>query len=136
MTLQRVRTDWFTRRRYIAYVLVVSMTGGLIMGYLLGVEHTIPGVTVGGLTAALVAIPRVVASRPLFDERDYRLDDRAARYTIYVVTATGLLGLVGPIVVEQLGIAPFQGWALVVGLVCMGIVYLYVGISLVLRYRA
>lgn|GEM_PF-3605483 len=136
MTVAHLRTEWITRRRYVGYILVVSLLGGLTAGYLLGGEHTAAALATGGVTAGLLALPRLVATRTLFDERDYRIDERAARYTMYVVMAAGIGGLVGPIVLEQLGVLPLQGWALFTGVVCMGIVYLYVGVSLVLRYSA
>lgn len=136
MTAMGVSTDWFTRRRYIGYLLVVCGLGGFVAGALLGDEHTLLALAVLGVTALLAALPRVVSDRRLFDERDCRIDDRAARYTMYVVMVLGLGGLIGPIVLEQLGVREVTGGGLLIGLVMMGLVYLYVGISLVLRYRA
>lgn len=136
MTVGRVRTDWFTRRRYWIYVGLVSMVGGGLSGYLLGQEHTFPALAVAGLLAIALALPTVFSSRPLSDERDRQIDGRAATYLMYLVTASGIAFLAGPIVLEQLGVLPLQGWMLFVGLVLMAEVYLYLAISLILRYRA
>lgn len=132
----RYRFDWITRRRYLAYVGSVSLAGGLFVGYLLGGEHTLPALAVAGVAGVALVLPKVLAERPLFDERDRRMDERAARYTMLVVTALALPALAGPVVLEQLGIVPFQDWMLLVGLVLTAEVYLFVGIVFVLNYRS
>lgn len=136
MNVDAYRIDWLTRRRYLAYVLVTSLLGGGIFGYLLAGEHTAAALATAGVFAVLLAVPYLLARRTLFDERDRRMDERAARYTMIVVLALALPSLAGPIVLEQLGIVPFQGWLLGTGLVLMGIVYCYLAILAVLNYRA
>lgn len=136
MTVDHFRGDWFTRRRYILYLLVVSLVGGLVAGYLLGGEHTVAALVAAALAAIALPLPKVLSRRSFFDERDRHIDGRAATYLMYLVTALGIAFLAGPIVLEQLGVLPLQGWMLFVGLVLMAEVYLYLAISLVLRYRA
>lgn len=136
MNVDHLRTDWFTRRRYVAYLGVVSLIGGLVSGYLLGDEHTLAALATAGLAAIALALPTVLSSQPLFDERDRRIDGRAATYVMYLVTASGIAFLAGPIVLEQLGVLPLQGWMLFVGLVLMAEVYVYIAIWLVIRYRS
>jgi uncharacterized membrane protein len=130
------RIDWLTRRRYLGYVLVTSLVGGAVVGYLLGGERTGAALATAGVVGILIAVPKLLAGRTLFDERDRRMDERAARYTMLVVTALALPSLAGPIVLEQLGIVPFQGWLLGIGVVLIGIVYCYLAILAVLNYRA
>lgn len=130
------RIDWLTRRRYLGYVLVTSLLGGAIVGYLLGGEHTGAALATAGVVGILIAVPKLPSRRTLFDERDRRMDERAAWYTMVIVMALALPCLVGPIVLEQLGVVPLQGWLLGIGIVLMGIVYLYLAIVLVLNYRA
>jgi uncharacterized membrane protein len=136
MNVERFRIHGLTRRRYLAYLFVVSLLGGTVVGYLLGDEHTLPALAAGGLVAVALAAPTLLARRPLFDERDRRIDDRAARYVMGLVTASSIVFLAGPIVLEQLGVVPLQGWMLFVGLVLIAQVYVYVGISLLLRYHS
>lgn len=136
MNVERFRVDAITRWRYVAYLFVVSLLGGAVVGYLLADEHTAPALAAGGLVALALAAPKLLVRRPLFDERDRRIDDRAARYVMGLVTASSIAFLAGPIVLEQLGLVPLQGWMLVVGLVLIAQVYVYVGISLLLRYRS
>lgn len=136
MNADRYRVDWITRRRYFGYLAVVSLLGGGIGGYLLGGEHTLAAVAVLGLTGLALVVPKLLAERPLFDERDRRMDERAARYTMWLVFGLSIPLLVVPIVLEQLGIVPLQGWALGLGAVFIGLVYVYVAIVLVLNYRA
>lgn len=136
MNVDAYRIDSMTRRRYLGYVLVTSLVGGGIVGYLLGGEHTAAALATAGLLPIVLVVPKVLARRKLFDERDRRMDERAARYTMIVVLALALPSLAGPIVLEQLGIVPLQGWLLGVGLVLMGLVYLYLAILGVLNYRA
>lgn len=136
MNVDAYRIDWMTRRRYLVYVLVSSLVGGGIVGYLLGGERTVAALATAGVVGIAIVVPKVLARRTLFDERDRRMDERAARYTMLVVMAISLPALVGPIVLEQFGIVPLQGWALGVGVLCIGIVYLYLAIQGLLNYRA
>lgn len=136
MNLDAYRIDWLTRRRYLTYVLVVSLGGGAIVGYLLGGEHTAAALASAGVVALALVVPKLLARRRLFDERDRRMDERAARYTMMVVLALALPCLAGPIVLDQLGIVPLQEWLLGVGVVLVGIVYCYLAIVAVLNYKA
>lgn len=136
MNVDVYRIGWMTRRRYLAYVLVLSLLGGGVVGYLLGGEHTAAALATAGVVGISIVVPRLLARGTLFDERDRRMDERAARYTMMVVTAAALPCLAGPIVLEQLGIVPLQGWAIGVGVVCIGIVYCYLAIVAALNYRA
>ncbi|AGN00487.1 hypothetical protein L593_02680 [Salinarchaeum sp. Harcht-Bsk1] len=136
MNVDAYRIDWLTRRRYLAYVLVTSLVGGGIVGYLLGGEHTAAALAAAGVVAIAIVVPKLLARRTLFDERDRRMDERAAWYTMVIVLALALPSLVAPIVLEQLGVVPLQGWLLGIGIVLMGIVYLYLAIVLALNYRA
>lgn len=136
MNVDHVRGDWFTRRRYVLYILIVSLVGGFAAGYLLADEHTVPALVIAGLVAIAAAVPRALSRRSFFDERDRHIDGRAAVYVMYLVTASSVAFLAGPIVLEQLGVLAVEGWMLVVGLVLIVQVYCYVAISLLLRYRA
>ena len=136
MNADRYRVDWITRRRYFGYLATLSLLGVGVGGYLLGGEHTLPSVAVFAVTGLALAVPKLLAERPLFDERDRRIDERAARYTILLVVGLSLPLLVIPIVLEQLGIVPLLRWALGLGVVFIGLVYVYLAIVLALNYRA
>lgn len=136
MSVDWFRVEWITRRRYFAYLAGLSLAGGGVAGYLLAGEQTLAAVAVIGLIGLALVVPKLLAERPLFDERDRRLDERAARYAMLVVLALSIPLLVIPIVLEQLGIAPLQEWALGLGVAFTGLVYLYLAIVLVLNYRA
>lgn len=137
MNVDRFRADWFTRRRYVLYLLVVSLVAGFVAGSLLADEQTFVALATAGLGAIALALPNALSrQRCFFDERDRQIDGRAATYVLYVVTVSSIAFLAGPIVLEQLGVLAVRGWMLVVGLVLIAQVYLYLTISLVLRYRS
>lgn len=136
MNVDRFRADWFTRRRYVLYLLAVSLVGGFVAGYLLAGERTFAALATAGLGAIALTIPNALSRRCLFDERDRQIDGRAAIYVFYIVAVSSIAFLAGPIVLEQLGVLKVQGWMLVVGLILSVQVYLYLTISLVLRYRS
>ena len=136
MNLERYRIDGLSRRRYLGYLFVVSLVGGAIAGYLLASERTFAALATAGVFALLLAVPGTLSTRPIFDERDRRIDDRAARYVMFLVMAASVGFLAIPIVLEQFGVLQVQDWMLFVGLVLLVQVDCYVAISMVLRYRS